>query len=350
MKRACTTPRPEIPEGTRKEAELIFHHQIVNMVEKYSIPSSLIINIDQTPLKYAPVTSRTMSRKNSKHVHIAGFSYKQAITGTFGITLSEKFLSMQLIYGGKTAQTFPKFKFPATFSLSANPKHFSNTAELLKLLEEIIIPYVKDEREKLELEKTQPALLILHVFSGQMTTPVTDMLDENNIKYVCVPANMTNLFQPLDLTVNRSAKAFMTRKFAEWHSLQITKQLDSSKNCNEIEVKLLLSILKRLHASWIIELYNHFTSSGGREIIANGWEAAGITNATKKGAPSLDLLNPFSSIDPLEQPTGDSIFSQQTIAAELVQANYESDDEDEWVVEDSQIEDRNIFEIFDDEM
>ena len=159
---------------------------------------------------------------------------------------------------------------------------------------------------------------------------------------VRVPANMTNLFQPLDLTVNRSAKAFMTRKLTEWYSLQITKQLDSGKNCDEIEVKLLLSTLKPLHASWIIELYNHLTSSGGREIIVNGWEAADITNAIKKGASSLDPLDPFSSIDSLEQPTDDGIFSQQTtspIAAELVQANYESDDEDEWVVEDSQIED-----------
>ena len=56
MKRACTTVRPESPEGAR-EAELIFHHEIVTMVEKYSIPASLVINIDQTPLKYAPVSS-----------------------------------------------------------------------------------------------------------------------------------------------------------------------------------------------------------------------------------------------------------------------------------------------------
>ena len=47
---------------------------------------------------------------------------------------------------------------------------------------------------------------------GHITTPVTYKLKENIIKYVHVPANMTNLFQPLDLIVNRSAKAFMKRK------------------------------------------------------------------------------------------------------------------------------------------
>ena len=104
VKRACTTALPEIPEGAKKEAQLIFHHEITSLVEKYSIPPSLVVNIDQTPLKYAPVASQTIAKKNSKHIHVAGFSYKQAITGTFGITYSNLFLPMQLIYGGKSTK------------------------------------------------------------------------------------------------------------------------------------------------------------------------------------------------------------------------------------------------------
>ena len=84
------------------------------------------------------------------------------------------------------------------FFLSDNPKHFSNTTELLKLLDKIIIPYVKNKCKRFKLEPAQPALLILDVFSGQMTTPVTDKLAQNCIKYMKVPANMANLFQPLD--------------------------------------------------------------------------------------------------------------------------------------------------------
>ena len=105
---------------------------------------------------------------------------------------------MQLIYGGKTSQSLPKFKFPESFALSANPKHFSNTTESLTLLNKIIIPYVKKERERLKLGPSQPTLLILDIFSGQMTAPVTEKLAENFIKYMKVQANMTNLFQLLD--------------------------------------------------------------------------------------------------------------------------------------------------------
>ena len=126
------------------------------------------------------------------------------------------------------------------------------------MLDKIIIAYVKNEREGLKLEPSQQALLILDVFSGQMASPVTDKLAENHIKYLKVSANMTNLFQLLDLTINRSVKAFMKKKFTGWYSLEVMRERDSGKNAEEIEVKLLLSKLKPLLTSWLMELYYHF--------------------------------------------------------------------------------------------
>ena len=78
-----------------------------------------------------------------------GGSDKRCITGTFSITFSNKLLPMQLIYDGKTVQSLPRFKFPQEFSLSANPTHFSNSSESIKLFEEVIIPYHQKERKKL---------------------------------------------------------------------------------------------------------------------------------------------------------------------------------------------------------
>ena len=79
----------------------------------------------------------------------------------------------------------------------------------------------------------------------------------------------------------------MKKTFTEWYNLEIMKQLDCGKNTKEMEVKLLLSKPEPLHASWLIELYNHFTSTAGKEIIANGWKAAGITDAIKNGLPLM---------------------------------------------------------------
>ena len=213
----------------------------------------------------------------------------------FDITYSGKFLPMQLIYKGKTQRSFPRVNFPSSFSLSANSKHFSNTQESLKLLDEIIIPYVEKEREALNLDKNQPALLIIDAFSGQVTKSVIDKMTENNIKLVKVPANMTRLFQPLDLTV----KAYMKKRFTEWYSRCIIQQLDSGKGVDNIDRQFKMLVLKPLHVNWINDFYNYFRAPEGKEIIANSWKAAYITENLKKGKQGLDPLDPFVSIDPL---------------------------------------------------
>ena len=64
VKNACTCT----PDVARKEAELLFDHSIVNKVGKYQIPPSLIININQTPMEYAPVSSQAMAVKKYHRV------------------------------------------------------------------------------------------------------------------------------------------------------------------------------------------------------------------------------------------------------------------------------------------
>ena len=92
---------------------------------------------------------------------------------------------------------------------------------------------------------------------------------------------------------------------------------------------------------------NYLTSTSGKEIIANDWKAVGIRDAIKEGSSSLDILDPFSSIDPLDQPIEGNIFYHETTYpnAEFIQANYDNDDEDEWATGDF-FEERSIFEIF----
>ena len=145
-------------------------------------------------------------------------------------------------------------------------KHLSNTQESMKLLDEVIIPYVEKERALLNLDEKQLALLIINVFSGQMTKPIFDKMAENCIKLVKVPANMTWIFQPLDLVVNGFAKAFLKKRFTEWCS----RCIYNGKDVDSIDIQLNMPILKPLHAQWIIDLYNYLTSSEEREITSTG--------------------------------------------------------------------------------
>ena len=86
-RRFGTTSKVPIPDKARNEIELIFMHKIVQKVEKYNIPHSLILNADQTPSKYVPTPRYRLAEKNSKSVPIAGGADKQAITATFVETL-----------------------------------------------------------------------------------------------------------------------------------------------------------------------------------------------------------------------------------------------------------------------
>ena len=74
---------------------------------------------------------------------------------------------MQLIYGGNTNQSFPRFKFPESFSLSVNPKHCSNTLESIKIIDEVIILYVNAQREILR-NPTRQLYLFLMCFAVRL--------------------------------------------------------------------------------------------------------------------------------------------------------------------------------------
>ena len=66
---------------------------------------------------------------------------------------------------------------------------------------QIIVPYVKKMRKSKGLGKKQMALVIMDVFTEQMTKEVKEILQKNNILVTNVPANMARFYQPLHLTV-----------------------------------------------------------------------------------------------------------------------------------------------------
>ena len=66
---------------------------------------------------------------------------------------------------------------PDGFSLSCNPKHFTNAMESIN---GIIIPYLQSQHKELGKPK-QAAVVIMDVFRGQITDDVISFLRDNNI-------------------------------------------------------------------------------------------------------------------------------------------------------------------------
>ena len=253
----ATTDKVSISPELHQEIQEAYLYSLVKKIQENDIPASLALNLDQTTSKFVPGCNKTLAKKGSKTVSIAGSTDKRMITATFVITLSGNFLPIQLIYGGKTKKSIPAVKFPDEFHVTANPKHYSNEKESLEMMRKIIIPYVEEESGRLHLSNSHPAVLIMDVFKGQMTDAVKKGLKENRIVLEKVPANLTDLFQPLDVQggPNGYVKRMMKNKFTLWYADQMDQALDAGTALSNIEVSLKLSTVKPLHAKWILAKY-----------------------------------------------------------------------------------------------
>ena len=88
----------------------------------------------------------------------------------------------------------------------------------------------------------------------------------------------------------------MKDQFTSWYSAQIQSQLDSGVVLDDVDVDLRLSVLKPIHETWIVIMYNHFSSSEGRQSIEKGWKKAGVTDVVS-GSKKLPPEDPFEDLD-----------------------------------------------------
>ena len=77
---------------------------------------------------------------------------------------------------------------------------------MIEYIKSVIVPYMNDTRERLGLSPMHIGLVILDHFKGQRTQKVLNLLKENHLMYILVPANCTDRLQPLDVSVNQAAK------------------------------------------------------------------------------------------------------------------------------------------------
>lgn len=88
----------------------------------------------------------------------------------------------------------------------------------------------------------------------------------------------------------------MRKDFFTYYYLSAVKQqFDSGKKLEDIEVNFRLSVLKPLHAKWLVELFNFFTSTRGKEVIARGWKKSEIVGLLD-GSTILPPEDPFHEI------------------------------------------------------
>lgn len=71
----------------------------------------------------------------------------------------------------------------------------------------------------------------------------------------------------------------------------------AGKGVKDIEVDLRLTVLKPLHAQWLVDMYNHFSTAIGKEMILKGWKRAevqGVIDGSVTLPPAKFIPDHFS--------------------------------------------------------
>ena len=206
-KRKGTTSKVDPSPQILAEEKFTFQRAISTAILERNIPAPRLVNLNQAPLSYVSPGKYTFSFKGVKNVPVKGVDDKRQISATFVVSLTGKFLPIQLIYKVKTKRFLPKFKFPSTFSLSYTENHRSNTGKSIEFFEQIIFPYLKMVKRENGYPEEQYAFIIMDSFKGQDNDRLRELCSENYCEDVTVRHNLTNKF--LDISVNKAAKTFI---------------------------------------------------------------------------------------------------------------------------------------------
>ena len=210
--------------------------------------------------------------EGAKRVEVIGKGGKRQLTALFACSISGDFLSIQMVYQGKTMKCLPKFQFPDNWDVTYTSNHWCNEHTMHQYINKIILPYICNKHKQLKLPPDQHAVLIFDNFQGQCTSKLLSLLDASNVNVILIPLNCTDRLQPLDLSVNKAAKEFVHRQFHEWYAKQVCSQLQ--QNAKGSPIDLHLSVVKPLGAQWMLQLHDYL--KGKPDIIRNRFKEAGL--------------------------------------------------------------------------
>ena len=89
----------------------------------------------------------------------------------------------------------------------------------------------------------------------------------------------------------------MKKQSTDWYTDHITNAMYEDQELESIDIPSKLSIIKKLYAKWLIEIYNEMKLAEGRQVCLKGWQVASIKDAVEQGLSKLLCLDSFKDID-----------------------------------------------------
>lgn len=250
-------------------------------MQRYDIPLSLIINLDETGIQMIPRHTRTLAPKGSKQVPGTAKKSLAQITKVTAVTAAGVLLPYQLIFGGKTDLVHPDI-LPSTGSIySHTASHFTIGATQLQMVTEVIIPFVESERQRSGLDRQ--ALLIWDGHSTHTDDAVLEKLNSHRIFSRVLPPNCTSKYQPLDVLFNGMEKRYLVDHFADWHAKSFAAALERDPDVLDV-LPTKSSSKRRLIAALIRAV--HEMMSTKQHLITTAWRKSTLLDDLPDGDDS----------------------------------------------------------------
>jgi hypothetical protein len=225
--RKGTKAAQKLPPDAEDQCEDVFLCRAWT-IKEHRIPAALVVNADQTGVVYLPGSRMTYAPRGSKQVGLIGNEEKRAFTALLAVSAAGDALPIQCVYEGKTSRSIPSksatsrqecddAKFRFVFS-GKTGNHWSNQKTMPEWVNDVLVPYLNAQRERLGLPLSQKALVIIDVWSVHRSREFQDWLRKNrpNILVDFVPGGCTGIGQPLDVGLNRPFKHALEVAYHSW--------------------------------------------------------------------------------------------------------------------------------------
>ena len=217
--RAITNDAGKLPENWEEEKQ-VFLTRIAYMIAKFKVPKCLLINMDETPLMWLSTSGKTWAPTNASNVMIQGSKDKRQATGTPWITAEGVIPFFHVTIKGTTdrclpRQTFrsdPKFNGETKLMFGYSQNHWVSKDTMRDQVNECESYRRRIVREQ-NLAEDQRMIVLWDVYVRHRDPELLEWM-KNTYPYIVlifIPANLTELCQPLDIYFNARFKTLLTR-------------------------------------------------------------------------------------------------------------------------------------------
>ena len=293
---ATSKSRNETPADFERKSKT-FLYILCKILHDHIIPDSLIVNLDETNTQFVPALKKVRCPRGIRKIGVRGIShYKPQITVTLAAAANGEIIDdTQLIFQGKTARSHPKGDVPFGLYYSHTSSHWQDVYSFIEYVKKVIIPY----RERVVTENgygsDQKMLLMLDLHGSHKKclkhdTNVTKLLKDNHIICVFIPAGCTDIYQVMDVIVNKIYKSAVRREYILYLHELLEEHLRNPATADEpMIIDFSMSVFKPLISRFVYAGVNSLRSDKIKEAIRQSFLKDALLATARSAETYMEL-------------------------------------------------------------